>query len=134
MCLLPEAREEYCRRARNLDDAKLLELDAYYRQNSPTSVHWQLHGIVMMEIHRRRDFRRRQLERALWLSSRRGRFIEAIKRWLISRGLWSSAVRERKQPPGLIVNVFVILWRFYRIRKQWTISSLPRNLTPLDQL
>ena len=84
---MPESHEQYCQLARNLDDEKLLELDAHYRQNSETSVDWELHGIVMGEIHQRREFRRRQLERSLWLASRRGRFIEAIKRWLISRGL-----------------------------------------------
>ena len=47
MCLLPESHEHYCQLARNLEDEKLLELDAHYRQNSRSSVDWELHGIVI---------------------------------------------------------------------------------------
>ena len=89
MCLTPESNKHYCQLTRNLDDEKLLALDANYREKCGNSVEWELHGIVMNEIHQRRQFRRQKLERSLWLASRRGLLIEAIKRWLISRRLWS---------------------------------------------
>lgn len=134
MCLLPESHEHYCQLARNLDDDKLLELDAHYRQHSRSSVDWELHGIVMGEIHQRHEFRRKQLERSLWLASRRGRFLEAIKRWLISRGLWSSAARERKRPRSLIGRLVVVLWQSYRSSRRLAINTLPGRQTPLEQL
>jgi hypothetical protein len=134
MCLLPESHEHFCQLARNLDDEKLLELDAHYRQNTTTSADWELHGIVMSEIHQRREFRRQQLERSLWLASRRGRFIEAIKRWLISRGLWSSAARERKRPRSLIGQILVVFWQSYRSSRKLSINTLPGRQTPLEQL
>jgi len=38
---------------------------------------------------------------ALRLSSRRGRLVEAIRHWLVRRGLWSSArARVVEAPPG----------------------------------
>ena len=134
MCLLPESHEHYCQLARNLEDEKLLELDAHYRQNSRSSVDWELNGIVMGEIHQRREFRRQQLERSLWLASRRGRFMEAIKRWLISRGLWSSATRERKHPRSLIGRLWVLIWQSYRSSRRLAINTLPGRQTPLEQL
>ena len=134
MCLLPESHEHYCQLARNLEDEKLLELDAHYRQNSRSSVDWELHGIVMGEIHQRHEFRRQQLERSLWLASRRGRFMEAIKRWLISRGLWSSAARERKHPHSLIGRLLVVFWQSYRSSRRLAINTLPGRQTPLEQL
>ena len=132
MCLMPESHEQYCQLARNLDDEKLLELDAHYRQNTRTSVDWELHGIVMDEIRQRREFRRRQLERSLWLTSRCGRFVEAIKRWLIRQGLWSSAVAERKR--SLVGRLLVLIWQNHRSSRRLFINTLPGRQTPLDQL
>ena len=131
---MPESHEEYCRLARNLDEEQLLELDSQYREKCGTSVDWQLHGIVMGEIHQRREFRRQQLERSLWLASRRGRFMEAIKRWLISRGLWSSAAAERKGPRSLVGRLWVLIWQSYRSSRRLAINTLPGRQTPLEQL
>lgn len=134
MCLTPESHEQYCQLAQNLDDEKLLELDAHYRQKCGNSVEWELHGIVMDEIHQRREFRRRQLERSLWLASRCGRCIEAIKRWLISCGLWSSAVPERKRPRSLIEQILIVAWKTHRGSRGLAINTLPGRQTPLEQL
>jgi hypothetical protein len=131
---MPESHEEYCRLARNLDEEQLLELDSQYREKCGTSVDWQLHGIVMHEIHRRRELQRQRLERALWLATRRGRFFEAIKRWLISRGLWSSAAREPRRPRSLIGRLVVLLWQSDRGRRGLVINTLPGRQTPLEQL
>ena len=124
----------FCQRARNLDDEKLLELDTYYRQNSRTSVDWELHGIVMGEIHERRELRRQQLARALWLSTRRGRLVEAVKSWLISRGMWSSAPRVRKEPRFLLGRLLVVFWQSYRSSRRVVINTLPGRQTPLERL
>ena len=131
---MPESHEHFCQLARNVDDEKLVELDAYYRQNSRTSVDWELHGIVMNEIHQRRQFRRQKLERSLWLASRRGRLTEAIKRWLISRRLWSSATCERQRPRSLIGRVLALVFESYQSSRQLAIETLPGRQTPLEQL
>jgi hypothetical protein len=120
--------------ARNFDDEKLLELDAYYRQKTGTSVEWQLHGIVMGEIHYRHEFRRQQLERSLWLASHRGRCTEALKRWLCRRRLWSSATRARKLPRSLIGRALVLAWQSKLNSRRLAIDTLPGRQTPLEQL
>ena len=131
---MPESRKHYCQLARNLDDEKLLELDAHYRQNSRTSVDWELHGIVRGEIQRRSEFRQRQLERSLWLSSRRGRFVESMKRWLIRQGLWSSAVADHKRPHIVVGRLVVLFGRFHRNSRRLAIHTLPGRQRPLEQL
>jgi hypothetical protein len=88
----------------------------------------------MGEIHQRREFRRQQLERSFWLASRRGRFIEAIKRWLISRGLWSSADRGRRPLLSLIGRRLGVLWPSSRSTRRLAINTLPGRQTPLEQL
>ncbi|MBM5792109.1 MAG: hypothetical protein FJ053_10135 [Cyanobacteria bacterium M_surface_10_m1_298] len=69
----------------------------YYRDElglAADTAEMELHSIVIRELEIRRQERIRRFKRSLWLSSRRGRVVEAIKRWLVQRGLWSSA-RER---------------------------------------
>ena len=134
MCLMPESHELYCQLTRNLDDEKLLALDAHYREKCGNSVEWELHGIVMNEIHQRRKFRRQKLERSLWLASRRGRLTEAFKRWLISRRLWSSATCERKRPRSLIGRVLALVFESYQSSRRLAIETLPGRQTPLEQL
>ena len=97
MCLSNESRKEYWRLASAMDDERLHKLDHYYRiELGPRcdTVDLELLCIVSRELEHRRHERVRRLKRSLWLSSRRGRFVEGIKRWLVQRGLWSSA-RER---------------------------------------
>jgi hypothetical protein len=108
MCLSPEDYETYSQLARNLEDEKLLALDAHYHQNTTNKWDMQLHSIVQLEISSRREFRQKQLEHCLWLSTRRGRFQEAIKRWLIRRGIWSSAMPKIPLP-------LIVLWRVLRL-------------------
>ena len=134
MCLTPESHEQYCQFALNLADEKLLELDAHYREKCGNSVEWELHGIVMNEIHQRRESRRRQLERSLWLASRRGRCVEAFKRWLISRRLWSSATRECKRPRSFIGRGLLLVFESYQSSRRLAIETLPGRQTPLEQL
>ena len=95
MCLEEQDLEYFFQLNRNLDDERLFNLDAYYRDLQTkefTSVDEELHGMVKSEIKIRRDSRVQRLNRELWLSSRRGKIIEAIKRYLVRRGAWSSAV------------------------------------------
>ena len=94
MCLSNDAHAAYSRLARAMDDEQLEELDRYYREDlgrGCTTVDLELHGIVRCELEDRREQRIRRFERSLWLSSRRGRLVEAIRHWLVRRGLWSSA-------------------------------------------
>jgi len=94
MCLSNDAHADYSRLARAMDDEQLEELDRYYREDlgrSCTTVDLELHGIVRCELEDRREQRIRRFERSLWLSSRRGRLVEAIRHWPVRRGLWSSA-------------------------------------------
>jgi hypothetical protein len=98
----------YSRLARNLEDEKLLALDAHYHQSTTNTWDMQLHSIVQLEISSRRKFRQKQLEHCLWLSIRRGRLLESIKRWLIRRGIWSSATLKIPLP-------LIVLWRVLRL-------------------
>jgi len=61
----------------------------------------QLRRIVLLELEIRRQERIRRFKRSLWLSTRRGRFADAVKRWLVQRGLWNSA-REHVSESNLI--------------------------------
>ena len=83
MCLTPEGRLFYGLKARDMGDSKLHELNIYYRKKSSTTVDLELHNIVRNEIDYRRKSKVVQLERSLWLSSKRGRLVETIKSWLV---------------------------------------------------
>ena len=94
MCLSHQARAAYRRRARAMDDERLHELDHHYRLvlgPRRSTVDLELHRIVISELESRREQRIRRLQRSLWLSTRRGRLVEAIKRWLVRHDLWSSS-------------------------------------------
>ncbi|MBM5819207.1 MAG: hypothetical protein FJ070_03840 [Cyanobacteria bacterium K_DeepCast_150m_m2_101] len=75
----------------------------------------QLHSIVRHEIAVRRERPVAQLKRALWLSSRRGRCVESIKRWLVRHRLWSSARQRVVEPelPPLMKRYRWILWLLF---------------------
>jgi len=94
MCLTEEGRSLYLRLAREMDDERLQALDRKYQSESRNTVDFELHNIVLWEIARRHDQRVRQLKRSLWLSSRHGRCVEAVRRWLVRNRLWSSARRR----------------------------------------
>jgi hypothetical protein len=102
MCLSDEAREEYWRLAEAMDDERLEGLDRYYREDvgrGGTTVDVELHFIVTSELANRREQRIRRLKRALWLSTRRGRLVEAVRQWLVRHRLWSSARRRVIEEP-----------------------------------
>jgi hypothetical protein len=97
MCLSPESHEDFTRLAREMDDERLQAVDHHYRVElglGCNTVEMELHSIVIRELEIRRQERIRRFRRSLWLSSRRGRFVEAIKRWLVHRGLWNSSRRR----------------------------------------
>lgn len=115
MCLPPEAHAEYLRLAKAMDDAQLHKLDRHYRQELGrfgNTLEMQLHSIVRHEIAVRRERRVAQLKRSLWLSSRRGRCVEAVKRWLVRHRLWSSARRRVAKPelPPMIKRYRWVIW------------------------
>ena len=118
MCLPPEAHAEYLRLAKAMDDAQLHKLDRHYSQELGrfgNTVDMQLHSIVRHEIAVRRERRVAQLKRSLWLASRRGRAVEAVKRWLVRHRLWSSARRRVIEPelPPLMKRYRWILWLLF---------------------
>lgn len=85
-CLSSEAHAHYLKLAREMDDERLENLDRHYSFDlgrPGTTVDMQLHSIVRYEMAVRRERRLAQLRRSLWLSSHRGRCLEAAKRWLI---------------------------------------------------
>jgi hypothetical protein len=115
MCLPPEAHAEYRRLARQMDDDQLHKLDRHYSQELGrfgNTVEMQLHHIVRCEISRRREQRLAQLQRSLLLSSRRGRCMETVKRWLVRHRLWSSARRRVAKPewPPMIKRYRWLIW------------------------
>jgi hypothetical protein len=101
MCLSPESHEDFTRLAREMDDERLQAVDHHYRVErglACNTIEMELHSIVIRELEIRRQERIRRFKRSLWLSRRRGRFVEAIKRWLVQRGLWSSSRRRVIEP------------------------------------
>ena len=81
-----------------------------------------IHHLIRLEIEKRLLFRRRQLKRFPWLSTRHGRRLEAIKRWLIRYRLWSSTLRWPRLPslPDLLHGLIALTIRSlnrYRLQK-----------------
>ena len=125
MCLSDEGHEAYTRLARGMDDERLRQLDRYYRDElglAADTAEMELHSIVIRELEIRRQERIRSFKRSLWLSSRRGRFVEMIKRWLVQRGPWSSSRRRVIEPSSheaflfpvlsVLKRLFWLLWLF----------------------
>jgi hypothetical protein len=79
-----------------------------------TTVDMQLHSIVRYETSLRRERRLAQLRRSLCLSSRRGRYVEAGKRWLVRHRLSSSARKRASEPASssLIKHWRWLIWVF----------------------
>ena len=127
MCLSSEAHAHYLRLAREMDDERLENLDRHYSCDLGrlgTTVDMQLHSIVRNEMAVRRERRLARLRRSLWLSSRRGRCVEAGKRWLVRHRLWSSA-RQRVIEPAS--SSLIKRWR-------WLIWALLLPLVALERL
>ena len=125
MCLSEGGHEDYTRLARAMDDERLRQLDRYNRDElglAANTAEMALHSIVICELEIRRQERIRRFKRSLWLSSRRGRFVEATKRWLVQRGLWSSSRRRVIEPSAheeflfpvlsVLKQLFWLLWLF----------------------
>jgi len=121
MCLSDEGRSLYLRLAREMDDERLQSLDLKYQSESRNTVDYELHNIVLWEIARRHNQRLKQLKRSLWLSSRHGRCIEAMRRWLVRNRLWSSARRRVIEPESQS------FWE----RNRWWLIPLVVLMSPL---
>jgi len=81
-----------------MDDERLQSLDLRYQSEARNTVDFELHNIVQCEIARRHKQRLMELKQSRWLSSRHGRCVEAVKRWLVRNRLWSSARRRVIEP------------------------------------
>ena len=83
MCLSPESYGNFLDHLRGLEDEKLSALAKEYRDEAGiiyNTVDDELRHMVMHEYERRRQRKIQGLNRAMWLSSRRGRLIEKVKK------------------------------------------------------
>ena len=82
MCLSPEGRRDFIDYLYGLEDEELSALSKEYRELADiicNTVDNELRYMVMHEYEQRRQKKIRNLNRAMWLSSRRGRLIEKVK-------------------------------------------------------
>jgi hypothetical protein len=135
MCLSREGVEQVCRWAADLDDEQLHEADAHYRQKLNSTLDAHIHHYISFEIKNRRLFRQRQLRRSLWLSTRHGRIVEAIKRWLIRHRLWSSTLRWPRLPTlaELVLRVIALLIGMGKHRRR-ELGSAPHDQILLGRI
>jgi hypothetical protein len=82
MCLSPEGRRDFIDYLYGLEDEELSALAKEYRDLADiicNTVDNELRHMVMHEYEQRRQSKILKLNRAMWLSSRRGRLIEKVK-------------------------------------------------------
>lgn len=82
MCLSLESYGNFLDHFRGLEDEKLSALAKEYRDEADiiyNTVDDELRHMVMHEYERRRQRKIQRLNRAMWLSSQRGRLIEKAK-------------------------------------------------------
>jgi hypothetical protein len=83
MCLSLESCEKFIDYLYGLEDEELSTLAKEYRDEAGIiydTVHDELRHMVMNEYEQRRQRKIRRLNRAMWLSSRRGRLTEKIRK------------------------------------------------------
>ena len=83
MCLSPESRGDFIDYLYGLEEEELSALAKEYREQASiicNTVHEELRHMVMREYEQRRQRKIRKLNSAMWLSSRRGRLIEKVKK------------------------------------------------------
>ena len=83
MCLSLESYGEFIDYLYGVEDDELSALAKEYREEANIvhdTVHVELRHMVMHEYEQRRQRTIRRLNRAMWLSSRRGRGIEKVKK------------------------------------------------------
>jgi len=82
MCLSPEGRRDFIDYLYGLEDEELSALSKEYRELADiicNTVDNELRHMVMQEYEQRRQSKILKLNRAMWLSSRKGRLIEKTK-------------------------------------------------------
>ncbi len=82
MCLSPESRGDFIDYLYGLEEDELSALAEEFRELAGiicNTVHNELRYMVMHEYEQRRQRKICKLNRAMWLSSRRGRMIEKVK-------------------------------------------------------
>ena len=82
MCLSPESRRDFIDYLYGLEEDELSALAEEFRELAGIicdTVHNELRYMVMHEYEQRRQRKIRKLNRAMWLSSRRGRLTEKVK-------------------------------------------------------
>jgi len=136
MCLTNEGREQVSRWARQQSDEDLQEYIDSQPRNGFSTLNAHINHIIQLEIQERLLFRRRQLKRSLWLSTRHGRMVEAIKRWLIRHRLWSSTLRWPRLPSllDLLHGLFAALLKRLLESRRLQQASLHQDQTSLGRI
>jgi len=86
MCLSTESRQDFVDYLYGLEEEELSALAKEYRELAAiicNTVDNELRHMVMHEYEQRRQSKILKLNRAMWLSSRRGRLIEKVKKFAI---------------------------------------------------
>ena len=134
MCLTRKGYEQVSRWARDREDEELQEANANYQKNCRSTVDVQILHIIQLEIQERLLFRRRQLKRSLWLSTRHGRMVEAIKRWLIRHRLWSSTLRWPRLPSLPDLHGLIALLKCHLESRRLQQASLRQDQTSFERM
>ncbi|WP_320674001.1 hypothetical protein [Prochlorococcus sp. MIT 1341] len=88
-----------------LDDQELRQLAWVYMRRERTTADQHLRNIIGGEILHRRNEKVSKLNRDLWLSTRRGKVVEAIKRRLVRWGVWSSSKSREEKTSNLFFSL-----------------------------
>ena len=134
MCLTNEGREQVSRWARQQSDEDLQEYIDSQPRNGFSTLNAHINHIIHLEIEQRLTFRRRQLKRSLWLSTRHGRMVEAIKRWLIRHRLWSSTLRWPRLPSLPDLHELIALLKRYLESRRLQQASWHQDQTSLGRM
>ena len=109
MSLHPKGIKNLINHLKKLDDKELRQLAWIYGRRQRTTVDMEIEMFIQLEIGRRRNEKEAKLDRSFWISTRRGKVVEAIKRRLVRWGVWSSAYSEKRESPNFFVSVDVAL-------------------------
>ena len=125
MSLHPKGIKNLINHLKKLDDKELRQLAWVYMRRQRTTVDMEIEMFIQLEIGRRRNEKEAKLDRSFWISTRRGKIVEAIKRRLVRWGVWSSAYSEKRESPNFFVSVIKIFWQVFKAF--WYVCISSRN-------
>ncbi len=110
MCIRREGVLQLENHFKTLDDQELRQLAWVYMRRQRTTADQHIRDIIGGEILHRRNEKVSKLNRDLWLSTRRGKVVEAIKRRLVRWGVWRGILYSREENSS---NLFFSLVRAF---------------------